>query len=290
MMNIKNLLILNCFLLLHTAGITQEKSAYEIYTSNGSPADYAAMAEKAGGADVILFGELHDNPIAHWLQFELTKDLFTKHGENLKIGAEMFEADNQLIIDEYLQGHISESRFESEARLWPNYQTDYKPILEFAKENNLPFIATNIPRRYASVVANEGFEGLEELSKEARTYIAPLPVEYDPELEGYKSMLDMGHGMGDNENFPKAQAIKDATMAHFISENLKKQDVMIHLNGTYHSKNFEGIVWYLKKENKRASVVTIHTVLQEDISKLVEDYKNSADFILVVPSSMTRTY
>jgi len=289
-MNIKDLLVLSCFILIHSAGITQEKAAYKIYTSAGATTDYTDMAEKAGRADVIFFGELHDNPIGHWLQFELTKDLFAIHGEHLKIGAEMFEADNQLILNEYLLGLISESRFESEARLWPNYQTDYKPILEFARANNLSFIATNIPRRYASVVASNGFDGLKDLSKKALTYIAPLPVAYDPELEGYKSMLNMGHGMGDNENFPKAQAIKDATMAHFISDNMKKKDVMLHLNGAYHSQNFEGIVWYLTKENKRTSILTIHTVLQDDINELNEDYKNSADFILVVPTSMTKTY
>ncbi len=289
-MNVKDLLVFSCFILIHSTGFTQAKDAYKIYTSDGASADYTAMAEKAGRADVIFFGELHDNPIAHWLQFELTKDLFVIHGEHLKIGAEMFEADNQLILNEYLLGLISESRFENEARLWPNYQTDYKPILEFAKANNLSFIATNIPRRYASVVASKGFDGLKELSKEALTYIAPLPVAYDLELEGYRSMMNMDHGMGDNENFPKAQAIKDATMAHFIANNMKKKDVMLHLNGAYHSQNFEGIVWYLTKENKRTSIITIHTVLQDDINELEEDYENSADFILVVPTSMTKTY
>jgi uncharacterized iron-regulated protein len=29
-------------------------------------------------------------------------------------------------------------------QLWSNYQTDYRPLVDFAKENNLRFIATNI--------------------------------------------------------------------------------------------------------------------------------------------------
>lgn len=34
------------------------------------------------------------------------------------LGAEMFESDNQLIFDEYMQQKISYDRFEAEARLW----------------------------------------------------------------------------------------------------------------------------------------------------------------------------
>ena len=51
---------------------------------------------------------------------------------------------------------IKEANFREEAKLWPNYNTDYAPILEFAKKNELDFIATNIPRRYASMVARNG--------------------------------------------------------------------------------------------------------------------------------------
>ena len=88
----------------------------------------------------------------------------------------MFESDNQLIFDEYMQQNISYDRFEAEARLWDNYRTDYYPVVFFAKEHHIPFIATNIPRRYANIVKNKGFEALDSLSEEAKRYIAPLPL------------------------------------------------------------------------------------------------------------------
>ena len=134
----------------------------------------------------------------------------------------MFETDNQLLIDEYFADIIKEASFEKEVRLWENYQTDYKPLIRFAKQNGLKFVASNIPRRYASVVASGGFEALRKLSPEALKYIAPLPVEYDPELPCYKEMLSMDAAIGGtmekkvNENLPKAQAIKDATMAKSV--------------------------------------------------------------------------
>lgn len=270
-----------------------DKQAYQFFDVNGKKAKYKTLLKEATDADVVFFGELHNNPISHWLQLELTKDLYAKLGDDLILGAEMFESDNQLILDEYLSGKISQKSFEKEARLWDNYKTDYKPLLEFSNENNLNFIATNIPRRYASVVHKKGFEGLEEMSDEAKQYVAPLPVEYDPELKGYKAMMEMMGGMGGghaNLNLPKAQAIKDATMAHFILENWKRGKTFIHYNGTYHSNDFEGIVWYLKQAKPNLNIITIASVEQDTIAPLKEENFEVADYILCVPSDMTKTY
>jgi len=133
-----------------TVSAWAQKPAYMLYKENGKKVKYDKMVEVAKGADMVLFGEYHTNPISHWLQIELTKALYEAKGVDLVLGAEMFEADNQLILDEYLTDLITETKFEEEARLWKNYKTDYKPLVLFAKENDLAFMATNIPRRYAN--------------------------------------------------------------------------------------------------------------------------------------------
>jgi uncharacterized iron-regulated protein len=208
----------------------------------------------------------------------------------------MFETDNQILIDEYFKGIIKESSFESEARLWKNYATDYKPLLTFAKENGLKFIASNVPRRYASVVSSGGFEALQNIPSEELRFIAPLPIEYDPELPCYKEMLSMGASIGGqmagkvSENLPKAQAIKDATMAKSIANNWQKGELVIHYNGSYHSDKHMGIIWHLNKYNPAIKTVTVSTVLQDDIEKISDENKGLADFIIVIPTSMTRTY
>ena len=268
-----------------------DKPAYLLYNAEGKNIKYAKMLESIGSADVVFFGELHNNPICHWLQLELTKDLYKNKDDDIMLGAEMFEADNQLILNEYIEGKISENNFNKEAKLWPNYKTDYAPLVDFAKEHNLEFIATNIPRRYASIVYKSGFEGLDSLSAEARTYIAPLPVDYDAELEGYKRMLDEMQGMGHaNENLPKAQAIKDATMAYSIAGSIQDRKLFIHYNGTYHSNNYEGILWYLNNYKPGLKIVTIASAEQDDITKLDEENLNKADYIIVIPRSMTKTH
>ncbi|MGD1840136.1 MAG: ChaN family lipoprotein [Thermonemataceae bacterium] len=281
------------FTIISLCAFTMDKPAYQLFDSSGEPLTYQALLSKAQKADIVLFGELHNNPINHWLQLQLTKDLYKAVGDKLVLGAEMFEADNQTIVDEYLKGHIKESNFTKEARVWNNYATDYRPLVEYAKAHQLAFVASNIPRRYASMVANKGFSSLEALSPTAKHWIVPLPIEVDLALSGYKNMLGMmqhgGSGMKP-ENFVYAQAIKDATMAHFILKNWQKGSTFLHFNGAYHSDDFQGIAWYLKQTKPKLRVLTISSVEQEKVQALQEKFINKADVIIVTPNDLTKTY
>ena len=283
----KRLIFVIFFLITSIIGFSQEKKAYQLFNKKGKRVDYGKLLIAAEKAQVVLFGEYHNNAISHWLELELTKDLADKN--KIILGAEMIEADNQKQLDQFLKGEINQKQLDSTARLWPNYKTDYKPLVEFAKENNIPFIATNIPRRFASIVSKKGFEGLENLTSEEKTWIAPMPIVYNSELPGYINMMKM---MGDHAspNMPKAQAIKDATMAYFIQKNLKEKSIFIHFNGTYHSDNFEGIYWYLKKTAPNLEILTIATIEQKELKKIsTEDY-NKADYILVIDEDVTKTH
>ncbi|MEL7119819.1 MAG: ChaN family lipoprotein [Bacteroidota bacterium] len=282
-----------CFLMLSTAqGQMNMEKAFVYFDEEGNSTNANELLKAAQEADIIFFGELHNNPISHWLQLELVKALHASNDGKIILGAEMFEADNQLLMDEYLKGTIPVKNFEQEARLWNNYQTDYKPLVEFAKANGLHFAATNIPRRYANLVFREGMEGLEALNDEAKRYIAPLPFPYDADLPGYKKMIEMmgGHGGPSTANLPKAQASKDATMAHFIKEAFKPDHKLIHFNGAYHSDYFDGINWYLKQYAPDLKIMTISTVEQEVLDTLQEESKGKANFIIAVPANMTKTY
>ena len=286
----KNFQIVFVSIFILFAAFKADKPAYYLFNKEGKDVKYEKMLKVAEDADIVLFGESHDDPISHWLQLELTKDLYDLKRENLVLGAEMFESDNQIILDEYLDSLISQNSFETNARLWPNYKTDYKPLVEFAKTNKLKLVATNVPRRYASLVNSKGFEGLDGLSAEAKAFLPPLPVKYDAELNCYKSMMEM-EGMGGHvtPNFPKAQAIKDATMAHFILKNWSMGKLLIHYHGSYHSENYESIYWYLKQANPNLNIVTIHTVSQGDVTDLPDENKGKADFTICVDEDMTKT-
>ena len=273
--------------LLFMQAQAQDKPAYRLYDSKGKKVKYEKMVNQLQNADILLFGELHDNPIAHWLQLEVTTDLSKKR--HLMLGAEMIEADNQNELNEYLIDSITSKELDSLARLWKNYKTDYKPLVDFAKENKLSFIACNVPRRYAKLVHECGFEALDTLNDEEKSWIAPLPIDFDPDIKTYKDILEM---MGEHGTIEivKAQALKDATMSHFILANYKSGDLFIHYNGAFHSDEYEGILWHMKRINNALNYMTISTVSQEDIDSLEEENLGKADFIICVDSDMTLTY
>ena len=270
-------------LLLTVDGWAQDKKAYVFFDKNGRRTSYKKLLRKSEKADIVLFGEYHNNPIAHWLELELLKDLQPKRP--LVLGAEMLERDNQEALDRYLQGTIDQKGLDTLARLWKNYKTDYMPLVDFAKKHQLPFVATNIPRQYANLVYKKGIQALDTLASAEKQWIVRLPLAYDGSLSQYEKMKKMsGHN---TENLPMAQAIKDATMAESILAHLKANSLFIHFNGSYHSDYYQGIGWYLRRERPGLRILTIATTSQAELKRLAKENYGQADFILVVDEDLS---
>jgi uncharacterized iron-regulated protein len=285
-----NILFTIGLLICNVMAIAQQKPAYRIFSSEGKEVKYTDMVSGLTRAEVVFFGELHNNPIAHWLELETANSLYESNG-NLVLALEMFEADDQIVLNEFVNGTIEENHLMSEAKVWDNYKTDYKPLMDFAKAKKLKIVASNIPRRYANLVYKKGLTALDSLSPEAQSWIAPLPIEVDLEQRGYKDMVSQmkGHG-GSPENLAISQAVKDATMAHFILKNSTPGNVLFHVNGAYHSQDGEGIIWYIKRLRPETRIATIHVAEQNEIDKLDRENIAKADFIICVPENMTKTF
>jgi len=301
--------------------------AVQLYDSKGKKITYAKMLNtikkelKPNQITVVLYGEYHDNPIAHWLQYQTTSDLY-QTSQNMILGAEMFETNQQQALNAYLLdpdtqsnqggmfggGNDAYEKLKKSTQLWPNFKTDYKPLVDFAKDNNLPFIATNIPRKYARLMYKGGYKALDTLPLTEKTLFATTPFPYDSTLSCYAEISKAvgGHGMPATSNLAMSQAIKDATMASEtiktfsqLSANTSKgAPIFIHYNGCYHSDNHQSIEWYLNtyyKQNPMATqwplkIITISTRTQTDVTTFDKNNSNIADFIIVTPESMTRTH
>ncbi len=288
-MAFRNILLSTCLSLAAVLALHgQDKAAYAVFTAEGEHSDYTKMVKALDKADIVFIGETHNCPVAHWLEYEITKDLYQKNG--FTVGAEMFETDNQLLVDEYVSGLISSDKFENEAKLWDNYYTDYYPLLSFAREKGIKFVATNVPRRYASFVKDNGLQALEDLSDEAKALMAPLPIPYEASAEGdamFGFMQMMGGGDG-KSYYAEAQALKDATMAWSIACSFDRK--FIHYNGNFHSDNRGGIIPYLETYLPGKSIATVCCIRQDSLKKLDEENLRRADFIIVVPTDFTMTY
>ncbi|MBB4805082.1 putative iron-regulated protein [Chryseobacterium defluvii] len=272
----------------------QDFKAYQFYDQKGKTIKTDKLIKELAEYDVVFFGENHNSSINHWLQLKVTEGLYEKKKRQIILGAEMFERDNQSQLDQYLNGKFDAKTLKDSARLWNNYSTDYKPLVDFAKNKKLNFIATNIPRRYASQTAKEGLESLNKLGEKEKTYIAQLPIKVTLDTPGYKEMKTM---MGDHAegtkvmNFISAQAVKDATMAESILKNLQSGKTFIHYNGNYHSKEFGGIYWYIKQKNPNLKMAVISVFETEDPElKIPEKEYIPTDFNLIIPADMTKTF
>lgn len=288
----------NTFIILLLLGFSvlkaQNIKPYQFYDKKGKEIKTEKLVKELANYDIVFFGENHNSSINHWLQLKITEALFAKKSGKLILGAEMFERDNQSQLDHYLSGKFDAKTLKDSARLWNNYATDYQPLVDFAKDKKLKFIATNVPRRYASQTAKEGLESLNKLGQKDKSYIAQLPIKVTLDTPGYPEMKKM---MGDHAegtkvmNFISAQAIKDATMAESIVKNVQSGKTFIHYNGNFHSKEFGGIYWYIKQKNPnlKMAVISVFESENSDLKVPEKDYVPT-DFNLIIPADMTKTY
>lgn len=286
------LLFILCLFLTANIMQAQDLKAYQIYNKKGEPVTFTQMISKLAGYDVVLFGEYHNNSINHWLELKTTEALYGKVENNLILGAEMFERDDQHIVNRYLADDIDSGQFIAEAHPWKNFKTDYKPLLDFAKTHQLQFIATNVPRMYASLVVDKGLDTLLKLPEAEQRYMAQLPVEVTLETPGYKEMETMmkKHAGANAMKYIYAQALKDATMAQSIANSRKPEQLFLHYNGNFHSKEHGGIYWYLKKLNKGLQIAVINVAESDSLNLPFPDDIIPTEFNIIIPKDMAKTY
>lgn len=272
-------------------------SAYTIYNIHGNKVSFKEMLSSLKNAQVCLFGENHNDPISHWIELKLLQELYHEKETNIIFGGEMWETDQQNVMDECVKNKLYDIQLLSKSSLqWPNFSTDYRPLVEFCRDHDIPFVCTNVPRRYATMVSIEGDSVLNLLSQTALSYLPPLPIKFNFAEKSYKECADVAKRgamasirKGSVENLVKAQALKDATMAYNINKNYKKNSLFYHINGELHSANHSGIAYYLHLINPELNIKTISVLSLPSTATLTAEERR-ADFVIVVPEDMTKEY
>lgn len=300
---IKSSILLIFSLIISTSCAKAQKTystdnpAYIIYNSSGKKVSYNNMMKSLSAADICFFGELHNDPISHWLELSLIKDFNEIKKDNLVVGAEMWERDNQIVLDEMLKDEfVDMNTYIASSVLWPNFKGDYLPILKYIQNENIKFIATNVPRRYARIVSRRGEAALDSLSDLAKSYIAPLPIHMDLKDKFYNYIADVFKETqqspmtgGSLTNIVKAQMVKDATMAYSIINNMDKDSFFFHFNGELHSAFSSGIGYYIKHYNPKLKFKTVSIIKKANIFEF-KSKESRADFNIVIPHNMIISY
>lgn len=272
---------------------------FTVFDGKGNPATLEQIVEAAGNAGVVFLGEQHDDAAGHAVQLEIFRQAVAKYSQTRKVALslEMFERDVQVILNEYLSGQITEAQFLAGSRPWGNYKTDYRPLVELAKEKKLAVIAANAPRRYVNMVSRLGRESLNGLSKEAKEWLAPLP--YGDPSEAYTRKFNALMGANRDPAAAAAhspivfsQALWDATMAYSVAQSLKKNkgELVVHLNGGFHTENRLGTVEQLLKYRPKTKVIVV-TIRYEDNFRSFDKARHTdlGDFVVLTDSKVPRS-
>jgi uncharacterized iron-regulated protein len=247
------------------------------------------VIDDLAAADVVVLGEEHDNEDVHRAYLRIIEGLYKKRS-NMVISMEMFERDVQPILTEYVFGTASESAFLAAARPWPNYKTDYRPVVEFAKVHGIPVIAANTPRDLARAVAKGGLEAAKG-SPYAAANVATPKDEYWEAFKG--AMTEHGSMTADEstvELFYAAQCLKDDTMAESIVERLRKEradrpdTILVHLCGRFHSDYRRGTVARILSRDPELRVLVVSAVeVKDPASGTFTADHDIGNFVVVVP-------
>jgi uncharacterized iron-regulated protein len=259
-------------------------------TQTGEQITITELSDRMNKTNVLFWGEEHNDTIGHILELKLLKLLSERFRDKLSLSMEMFETDQQVILDEYFAGFMSKEKFLKEARLWNNY-ADYSPMVEFAREQKMPIVAANSPRRYNSLMSQRGPKSIDSLSNTAKAFIAKLPL-YIPIKGKYHSKFVDIMGGEDNIHSPNmfaSQCLWDATMAQSIDRaysNGKKGGLIMHICGRFHCDNHLGTVTQLLHHNKEIQVTTISCFPAADFTTAdYKKYSDLADFIILTKNS-----
>ncbi|MFQ5571882.1 MAG: ChaN family lipoprotein [Rhodothermales bacterium] len=308
-----------------TPADTTLTDAYRIYRADGQPASLDDIVAAMSEVEVVFIGEQHNDPVAHHLQAELLKRACQQCTQGvgarpLALSLEVFERDVQPILDEYLAGFITEEHFQKSSRPWNNYETDYKPLVEFARTHHLPVIAANAPRRYVNRVSRQGPSSLDSLSEWAKAWLPPLPypgptpeymARWNKEMAGMmarrspqtavpvadgktggeeQGASSVRHGM---RHMLDAQAFWDASMAYTIRQYLLQTPdaLVLHVAGSYHVKGGLGMPEQLRGYRPGTRHLIVIMEPEEDYTTFdAGRFGSFGDFVILTNAALPRTF
>jgi uncharacterized iron-regulated protein len=253
-----------------------------LMTNKGIILDLEQALEALVGYNVIFFGEDHDSRVAHEGELTLLTEL-SGRDTSLVLALEMFERDVQDTLNAYLEETISEDKFLQLARPWPNYQEDYRPLIELAKDRGIPVIAANVPRRTAALVAMTDVISSDVVGKDNIYLPKNLHLDSEEYYERFASRMEkMPHSApmkGLNvEALYKAQVLKDAVMAASLEPVLDHR--ILFCCGRFHSDYHLGIPYQLRKNHPDLKVAVL--VCAESVIDLpMKGRSRIADFIWI---------
>ncbi len=214
---------------------------------------------------VVFVGEQHDQYSDHLNQLAIIKSLYKHWGKDTRIGLEMIQQPYQSYLDDYIAGHISEREMLQGVEWYERWRYDfrlYRPIFTYAKANNIPLLALNIPKELTKKITKVGIKGLNKTERQQLPKIIDRSdADYIKRVTNIFSKHSRTSSKG-IEKFLDAQLAWDEGMAFSASKYLNKHPAtrMIILAGGGHVINRSGIPNRLDQKIHLHSAVVLNNI------------------------------
>ncbi|NLS14529.1 ChaN family lipoprotein [Vibrio sp. SM6] len=231
---------------------------YRLSTPSLEPLQLDTLVSRLHDVDVILVGEWHTHPAVHHLQFELLRALHQQRSD-VVLSLEHFSREAQHALDQYLSGQIGETPFINLTQAWPNYASDYRPLIEYAKQHQIPVIAANAPNTIVRCIARYGLAYRHHLPHEEQKWIAKhVDVSSSPYKSRFTELMFFGNAEHTERQYA-AQKTWDDTMAESIVTHLANASAtqIIHYAGAFHVEQGQGIAATIRKLNPSLTVAIL---------------------------------
>jgi len=252
------------------------------------------LLDRLARADVVFLGESHTDETTHRVEHAVYRGLIERRGGRVVLAMEMFERDAQPVLDAYLAGEIDEAAFLSRSRPWSNYRTSYRPMIETARAEGLPVVASNFPRPLRQKVAMEGAAAFESLEGDAAGHV---PAQLFPNTAAYWRRVDnavrshraMLGGTGESDRLYSTQSLWDNSMGEACATALDEHPgwSVLHVNGGFHSAYWDGTVHQLRLRKPEAKVVTVAITPAVNPAVAELDHAAEADFVVFAEARAT---
>ncbi len=244
---------------------------------------FTAMMDAISNKKVIFVGEAHTTYVHHINQLEIIKSLH-QQGKKVAIGMEMFQRKFQPVLDDYIAHRIDEKTFLRRSEYfirWKYNYNLYKPIMDYARDNNISVVALNLEKEIVKKVTKNGFYALSDDEKKM------LPQSLDFTSEAYKNHLNSIFSANEhmqamhekNNTAPntdflyQSQILWEETMAETAASYIQTHDIdtFVILAGVGHIINHHGIP---ERLHRRLNLP--YSIIVQDMPAV----EKSADFIL----------
>lgn len=283
---VTSLLALTCMGTVALAAESKDSLDSVSYYYKGKEISVDKVAQLAQKYDIVFFDEYHDQRAIHEAELDFFRAMHRANPDMI-LSLEMFERDVQPVMDNYLAGKITEDEFAANSRPWPNYAEAYRPLVEFAKSEDIYVLAGNIPRRIANQYAKAG--DFSTIAGEDKQYMPQKHlVEYGKYYEKFKAYMSGGDENTHMkmtperiEKFYKAQCLKDDTMAESLYEYSKAHPgtKILHMQGDFHGGDHLGVVEKVHKLNHDLKLLVITPVEAKDY-EMVKDKFGKNDIVV----------